>query len=618
MTPEEKKVLADRFEARLRAVFRPDDGGDIVKWLVDNVRQIPFSPMPSGFKVDETPWLAEPLRAAANPAIRILWVIAPIQSGKSLMLELLSCFIVARQPADTLYLTDTEPKADDWLQSRLRRLWNNVPAVLKKLKKDETGKKANAVQTEDMNFWCLGQKAKGNLQSKTIRWLVGDETWQWDKGHIEEAKSRVFSFGWLGKCIFVSQGSNRGDETDQNWHTTTKAEWSFACPKCGHRQGFKFEQLKYPDIRDADGDYDYLKIKSLTVYECEGCKHHFPDNRASRVEMNKRGFYAITNPNADPAFVGYHWNGLCCRSWGMMMEIYLRAKVEREQNGDDTPMRIFIQKQLAEMWTDVPDGFISLTAIGEYKQGEIWEEESIIDPTTKRAHSDKTRKGIAARFMTVDCQQTGFYCLIRQWKVGGESRLLRWKFVTTWEDVKAMAELNGVAPALVFVDSGDQMNDVIHNCGQNKWTALRGDRRNEFAWSVETKQGRRQVAKVYSAARVMNVGTGPVRVHHYSNLALKDRLAGLRRIGKLTAPADCGQDYLDQMESEIRKKNLDGKPEWKRIGKRANHLFDCEVMQLVPAMAFGLLENPNRDLKKEEADKINAQDGPQEQEKPAP
>jgi hypothetical protein len=38
-----------------------------------------------------------------------------------------------------------------------------------------------------------------------------------------------------------------------------------------------------------------------------------------------------------------------------------------------------------------------------------------------------------------------------------------------------------------------------------------------------------------------------------------------------------------------------GKPMWKRIGNRANHLWDCEVMQLVPAAAFGLLGVPKEE-----------------------
>ena len=65
MTPAQKEAIADRLEARIRKVFRPDEGGDIVAWLEENIRQIPFSPMPSGFRSAETPWLIEPLRAWA-------------------------------------------------------------------------------------------------------------------------------------------------------------------------------------------------------------------------------------------------------------------------------------------------------------------------------------------------------------------------------------------------------------------------------------------------------------------------------------------------------------------------------------------------------------------------
>ncbi len=57
-------------------------------------------------------------------------------------------------------------------------------------------------------------------------------------------------------------------------------------------------------------------------------------------------------------------------------------------------------------------------------------------------------------------------------------------------------------------------------------------------------------------------------------------------------PHDCGQDYMDQMESEARVMGNNGKPEWRRIGKRANHLWDCEVMQLIAAAAFGFLGAP--------------------------
>jgi hypothetical protein len=37
-----------------------------------------------------------------------------------------------------------------------------------------------------------------------------DETWRWPLGHMAEAEARVTAFGWLGKCIFMSQGGEEG------------------------------------------------------------------------------------------------------------------------------------------------------------------------------------------------------------------------------------------------------------------------------------------------------------------------------------------------------------------------------------------------------------------------
>lgn len=609
------KLVADRLEARLRRVFQPDDGGDIISWLTKNVRQIPFSPMPSGFQVQETPWLIEPLRAYVDPEVRLAVTIAPIQSGKSLAAELLSCYILARQPSPTLYLNDTNDNAADWMQNRLRILWQNVPPVAAKLPKGEGDSKASTVQTDEMTFWCLGAFNEKNLQRRSIRWLVADETWLYPKGHLAEASARVTSFGWLGKRIFMSQGSFQGDETEEVWLTTDKRVWSFACPECGHRQPWSFDQLRLPDSAwRADGEYDYNAVRSGTIYECEGCKHQFKDSKGSRDEMNARGFYAVTNPLAAKENVGFTWEAVCARSWGSIAEMHLRAKVINDVAGDANPLRIFWQKQRAKFWSDIPDGFDTIQAVGDYKQGDDWAEELLLDPKTRRTHLDRTLADqIKCRFMTVDVQRNGFYCLVRSWGAQMESRLVRWKFVSTWEDVVGMARSCGVHPALVYVDCGDQFDDVIRQCGINKWTALRGDARYDFVWRIQTPKGLKAVSKTYAPARIINAGTGGVRVHHFSNLALKDQLSRLRRNGKHTVPHDCGQDYLDQMESEVRAMSNTGKPEWRRIGKRANHLWDCEVMQLVPALAFGLLNVKPQQL---EDDAKHGDSGAAQPEKP--
>jgi hypothetical protein len=64
------------------------------------------------------------------------------------------------------------------------------------------------------------------------------------------------------------------------------------------------------------------------------------------------------------------------------------------------------------------------------------------------------------------------------------------------------------------------------------------------------------------------------------------------------------------MESEARVMGNNGKPEWRRIGKRANHLWDCEVMQLVSAAAFGFLGAPKivEEVKEDETEKTEEED----------
>ncbi|MCB1209484.1 MAG: phage terminase large subunit family protein, partial [Verrucomicrobiales bacterium] len=51
---------------------------------------------------------------------------------------------------------------------------------------------------------------------------------------------------------------------------------------------------------------------------------------------------------------------------------------------------------------------------------------------------------------------------------------------------------------------------------------------------------------------------------------------------------DAGDDYLGQMESEHRVRK-GGKWLWEQIGKRPNHYWDCEAMQVAAAVMLKLV-----------------------------
>ena len=72
-------------------------------------------------------------------------------------------------------------------------------------------------------------------------------------------------------------------------------------------------------------------------------------------------------------------------------------------------------------------------------------------------------------------------------------------------------------------------------------------------------------------------------------------------------PDDIDDDYLAQMESEIRVKD-NGKWRWKQVGDRPNHYWDCEAMQVVAAAMlkivgreFGAADGPKDEHAEEES-----------------
>ena len=112
-----------------RSVLAPSDSGDVVEWCEDNILSIPDSPMPGPFRSERTPWIAEALRICADPEVRLVTVLASIQSGKTLLARLYTCHVAARAPGPTLILQDNDQNARDFNLTALRPLWDQYPPV---------------------------------------------------------------------------------------------------------------------------------------------------------------------------------------------------------------------------------------------------------------------------------------------------------------------------------------------------------------------------------------------------------------------------------------------------------------------------------------------------------
>lgn len=563
------------------------------KWCEENVKNIPYSPIPGHFKSANSPWVREAMEAMADPDIRLVSIVAPVQSSKTISAELCLCYIIANFPGPCLWLSQTDADAKDQAEARLHKLFSECDAVKKLFPADRHKKKTQTVFfSNGMTLWVLGAHAKSNLQSRSIRWLIGDETWQWPNGHMQQAEARVTAFGWLGKCIFLSQGGTENDDTHRKFETTDMREWEFKCPKCGKYQPYKWSNIEWDkNYRDGEGRTDFAKVRSSVRLVCEFCKHEIADSDANRKLLNSSAKFVPQNPNAPATKAGFHWNSLASMSWGELAEMYLRAK-ESGRRGDLEDLKNFYQKRLALPWGDLEEDFTLDISPSGYRMGDDWESEAAVGAKGAILPPPHENKNLVRlRFLTVDVQMDHFYAVVRSWACDASSRLVYCAKLQTWEDVEILQNRFGVFPQLVFIDAGYSTFEVYRNCAKHNWTALMGDGRRDFPHRVNGKITQR----FYSTARHPLVSDRKCRMHYWSNLGIKDTLARLRSNqnpeegSTWEVPSDVPEEYLKMLDSEQRVKKGNSW-EWRQIGKRPNHYWDCEAMQVCAAYMMKLFK----------------------------
>ena len=576
-----------------KEVLRPTDSGDIVDWCERNVLAIPDSPMPGAFKAERTPWVAEALRVAADPETKLLTVLASIQSGKTLFARMFTCYVIANHPAPMMLLQKTDAEARDFALRYLRPVFNNCPPVKKRLSNDDTDR-STTIDFDRMTLYCRGIYNEANLQRLSLRYLIIDEAWQAPQGHLAEASARVTAFGYLGKRIVMSQGGIEGQEFHQLHSTTDVKDWCFRCPQCDHLQPWVWEQVKFPQDAKVNGEWDLLKVQKETTYECQSCKASLPDNSGVRHEANKRGAFVSRSAGKPVGSIGLQWNALATMSWGELAIERIKAK-SYLRDGDREPIKIFIQKRLAMEFKEEPDEINITAASGGYLLEQDWEEEGGFvkgKPVPGSLLSEEMRKApdfVRMRFMSVDVQRRGFYWVVRSWNGEGSSRLIQCGYCFTWFELVDIQKKYQTHSANVFVDSGDQQDEVLTACANNGWHATRGDQRNEFTWRVRTPVGTKSEHRPYSPPVVENIGTKRTKRTYFSNLRFKDTLSLLIRQGSHTRADNVPDEYLQQMTAERRTVSQNGRAIWEQIASRDNHFWDCEVMQMLPALGWRLI-----------------------------
>ncbi len=584
--PKDEKLATADDELFLNELWsdcwRPPDRVPVWQWAEQHIEAIPYSPMPGRFHIDNSPQIRDVMQEIVNPRTRLVSIIASVQSGKTTAPEITLNYIIANVPGPTLWLCQTDDDARDVSESRMQKLFDNCAPVKALYPPDKNKKRNTTIHfSNGMTLWMAGAYNRKNLQTRSIRWLIGDETWLWPQGHMAEAEARVTAFGWLGKCVFMSQGGFAGDDTHKKFETTDKREWHFQCPECGAWQPFLWECIKWPkECRGADGEFDFRILRANTRMQCAHCEHEFVDSDETRRKLNATAKFIPLNPKAAAESVGFHWNALCAMPWGMLAELYLRAKLAAKK-GDYSQLQQFYQKRLGLAWDEFKEDYKIELVPSDYHMGDSWAEEGSIG-------------GIPLRVLTVDVQRDHFVLVVRSWSLMGASRMVHCAKVLSYDEIAETEQRMGVHPSLVFVDAGYNTYEVYSECATHGWVALMGDKRNTFPHRIK---GGKSMERFYSPKRKVNLGRQSngkdkiAQMFFWSNLNIKDTLARLRKNTEgatWEVPADSPVDYLNMLDSEYRVHER-GRWVWQQIGHRPNHYLDCEAMQAAAATMLKII-----------------------------
>lgn len=559
----------------------PPSNLSVVEWACRNVK-LPHSARSPNFDIDSTPWLRWPMEQIGDNDNKEIVLMAPVGSGKTTMLEGVLPWIIAEEPGPTLITFQTDNDARDWVDTRFHpalKLNEKVKPLI------PTGKNRGNFRKNEILFahmpLFVGGANISNLQSKSIRWVYGDEVWIWKAGMLEEARRRTHD-RWNSRVVLVSQGGAEGDQLDKAFNDGDIHDFSFECPKCKARQKYQWKQIKYEHHKTKSDEWDWIKILKSVYYECENkdCKKKFKDNPNVRRKLSTSGKYISRGNNHKPhrKSATYPAMAVWWIEWGTLVMEWITAQDQRKKM-NLMPLKQFIQKRLAQSWVEPNErpSMKSATAayrIADYFNGEKWDKENF-------------------RFMTVDVQGDHFWVVIRAWSIEGSSRLLYEGKIDEWEGLRMLQERMKVLNRCVFVDRGYRPEEVAKNChmaitalDRSPWNCLLGEESNGYAFKV----GKRRVLKPYSSVQRARTTAGLYYKYvKFSNLLNKDTLTALMRgVGHpWDAPVDHSAEYLKQMGSEVKREVSPGK--WRYVQPKewiGNHLWDCETMQIVAASIY--------------------------------
>lgn len=589
----EKKVITEAW----RNYWEPPDDQPIYEWARKNIVLPPSFSMPGRFDVDKS----RPLRAVfdciQDDFTRHVSFRKPVRFGGTLIADVSIPWICCQRPGPVLWVWQSDKDAKDHMREKAWPAWNSC----RQFRRMTAPLDRHHVTTTDVYFGPFFVSVVGanlsSLQSKGIRYLFCDETWMpvWSDMYAH-ALGRTRDYERVGnsKIIDTSQAGIAGDVESRNYDAGNQCVWGYKADggkiepllfggerEDGSRWGIVFAD----DAKRPDGTYNVSRACETVRYveKCSG--KEWPDHPSTIARWNRDGEWVEQNPTAPRHLRSFAVNALLNRSMASIIEEKLNA-MDYARKGDIAPMKAHRQKTEALPWEEERKTVTLNVSKGGYTYNEAW--------------MGKRFDGEVDRFVTIDRQQgmagdvPHWWVEARAWRANGDSWQLYAGRVETIEAVRDIQLRFGVEDRKTYQDAGYDAPAVYRDCARFGWIAFFGS--DELSWAHKTPRG--TIKLPYSQPQYTRASNGQAIIYfHFSTDYCKDILARCisGQGAKWVLPDDVTEDYVAHCQAERKEEVKPGVFKWRKpYSTKPNHLWDCSVMQIVPALINRRLGLPEK------------------------
>jgi hypothetical protein len=580
----------------------------------------PQTQSPGPFSLFAREYLREPLDTFSDPYVTDLVLCFGSQSGKTQMLMSGIAWTIACDPAGILWVMPSRDVAKEVAETRWLPIVRGTPVLAQLIpsggnRRHDFRKLQQHLGASVIHF--VGSNSPANLASRPARVVVMDETDKFPKEQKTEANAvalaeqRTKSFA-LPKKIKCSTPTLTDGIIWQAFGQGDGRRYHVPCPHCGKevllawsaaytvlsRTGNEAWIRWDKEAKRADGSWDLDRVNASARCECPHCGGHIRENH--KTVMLRAGVWRAVHglPGAYPVR-SYHLPSLYAATpqttLGALAMKFLSDK--RSMLG----LQAFINGELAEPWEN---------------QEARSERVELIAPPDSPPLPD------SVPLMTVDVQAVSpyFWFIVRAWDKAGNSRLIAAGHCDEWESLRRVQLDLAIENHHVLVDAGFRSSEVYERCLSWAkqvprpgglplsvgWTPSKGRERNVQWVDIH---GKRPSPWFYGRAALPPSQRIHLPLLEFNGDFVLDILTRLRRgpeaaaglrwelcplptmvqvDGTIMATEDL---YFRHLDAKLRKAfaiGRTGRVEFRwvlRSQKWPDHLLDCELQQIVWAMA---------------------------------